>query len=88
MRVDRAMNKQEMRRLVCNFVVELVLYGVLVSVYSVVVLRLLGESLARLFGNNLVAYALISLMLIVAQGVLLDIITSFLVDRLRLGRLE
>jgi uncharacterized membrane protein (DUF106 family) len=88
MRVDRAMNKQEMRRLVCNFVVELVLYGVLVSVYSVVVLRLLGESLARLFGNNLVAYALISLMLIVAQGVLLDIITSFLLDRLRLGRLE
>ena len=82
------MNKQEMRRMVRNFVVELVVYGVLVSVYSVVVLRLLGEPLARLFGNNLVAYALISLMLIVAQGVLLDIITSFLLDRLRLGRLE
>ena len=82
------MNKREMRVLLRNFVVELMVYGVLVAAYSVVVLRLLGEPLARLFGSSLAAYAFISLILIVAQGVLLDIITSFLLDRLRLGRLE
>jgi hypothetical protein len=82
------MNKREIRTLMRNFVIELVIYGILVIVYSLVVLRLLGEPLARLFGSNLITYALISLGLIVAQGVLLDLITSFLLDRLRLGRLE
>ncbi len=71
-----------------NLLIELVVYGILVIAYSVVVLRLLGKPLARLFDGNLIVYALISLGLIVAQGVLLDMITSFLLDRLRLGRLE
>ena len=82
------MNKREMRVLLRNFLVELIVYGFLVAAYSIVVLRLLGEPLARLFGSNLVTYALAALGLIVAQGVLLDVITSFLLDRLRLGRLE
>jgi hypothetical protein len=82
------MNKQRMRVQLRNFVVELMVYVILVAAYSVVVLQLLGEPLARLSGSNLTAYALISLGLIVAQGVLLDIVTSFLLDRLRLGRLE
>ncbi len=82
------MNTRDTRRLMRNFVIELAIYGILVTVYSLVVLRLLGEPLARLFGGNLITYALISLGLIVTQGVLLDLITSFLLDRLRLGRLE
>jgi len=82
------MNKQKTRIMLRNLLIELFVYGILVFAYSVVVLRLLGEPLARLFGNNLTTYAFISLALIVAQGVILDIITSFLLDRLRLGRLE
>jgi hypothetical protein len=82
------MNKREMRVLLRNFVIELVVYGVLVAAYSTVVLRFMGEPLARLFNSNLTTYAVSSLGLILAQGVLLDIITSFLLDRLRLGRLE
>ena len=82
------MKKQKMRVMVRNFVVELIIYSILVIVYFVVALRLLGESLARLFHSNLVTYALVSLGLIVAQGVLLDAITSFLLDRLNLSRLE
>ena len=74
--------------LVRNFVIELIVYSILVVAYFVVALRLLGEWLARLFHSNLVTYALISLGLIVAQGVLLDVITSFLLDRLNLSRLE
>ena len=82
------MNEQRIWMLVRNFVIELILYSILVVAYFVVALRLLGEWLARLFHSNLVTYALISLGLIVAQGVLLDLITSFLLDRLNLSRLE
>jgi hypothetical protein len=82
------MNKQRIWMLVRNFVIELIVYSILVVAYFVVAIRLLGEWLARLFHSNLVTYALISLGLIVAQGVLLDVITSFLLDRLNLSRLE
>jgi hypothetical protein len=82
------MNEQRIWMLVRNFVIELIVYSILVVAYFVVALRLLGEWLARLFHSNLVTYALISLGLIVAQAVLLDIITSFLLDRLNLSRLE
>lgn len=82
------MNEQRIWMLVRNFVIELIVYSILVVAYFVVALRLLGEWLARLFHSNLVTYALISLGLIVAQGMLLDLITSFLLDRLNLSRLE
>jgi hypothetical protein len=82
------MNEQRIWMLMRNFVIELIVYSILVVAYFVVALRLLGEWLARLFHSNLVTYALISLGLIVAQGVLLDLITSFLLDRLNLSCLE
>jgi hypothetical protein len=82
------MNEQRIWMLMRNFVIELIVYSILVLAYFVVALRLLGEWLARLFHSNLVTYALISLGLIVAQGVLLDLITSFLLDRLNLSCLE
>ena len=82
------MNEQRIWMLVRNFVIELIVYSILVVAYFVVALRMLGEWLARLFHSSLVTYALISLGLIVAQGVLLDVITSFLLDRLNLSRLE
>jgi hypothetical protein len=82
------MHKQKTRVLVRNFVVELIVYGVLVAAYSILVLRLLGKPLARLFHSNLGVFAFVSLALIVAQGVLLDALTSFLLDKLRLERPE
>ncbi len=80
------MNRREKRVLLRNFVIELTVYGVLVAAYLVVVLRLLSEPLTRLFHSNLVAYAFTGLGLIVAQAALLDIITSFLLDLLRLAQ--
>jgi hypothetical protein len=82
------MNEQKTWMLVRNLAIELIVYSILVVAYFVVALQLLGEWLARLFHSNLVTYALVSLGLIVAQGVLLDAITSFLLDRLNLSRLE
>jgi hypothetical protein len=82
------MKKQRTRVLLRNFVVELIVYGILVAAYSVIVLRMLGKPLAQLFHSNLGVFAVVSLMLIVAQGVLLDALTSFLLDKLRLERPE
>lgn len=76
------------RRLVRNFVVELVVYAVLVVAYFLLVLRLLGDWLAGLYRSNLILYAPLALALIVLQGVLLEMLTAFLIERLGLERLE
>ena len=77
-----------MRSLIRNFAIEVVIYGALVVVYFFLILRFLAEPLANLFEENLVVYAFVALGLIVAQGALLEFVTSFLLDRLGLDRLE
>jgi hypothetical protein len=61
---------------------------VLLLVYFLVVLRFLGDPLNELFNQNLAVYAGATLLLIVAQSVLLDFITSFFVERLDLEKSE
>ena len=78
------MQTKHARKLIRNLGIELIVYGTLVTGYSVIVYRFLGRPLAQLFDGNLVAYAFISLALIVAQGVALDLITSFLLNQSRL----
>ncbi len=82
------MQAKQARKLIRNLVIELIVYGALVTAYSVLVYRLLGRPLARLFDVNLVAYAFIGLALILVQGVALDLITSFLLNQLHLERPE
>lgn len=82
------MKETKTQVLLRNLLIELVLYSILVVTYFAIVLRLLSEPLTRLFHTNLVTYAIIGLGLIVAQGALLDVITSFLLERLRLEQLE
>lgn len=72
------MHKEDLRKLIRNFIIELVVYGALVAAYSYVVLRWLSEPLFEMFHTNLLLYALLSLGLIVAQGAILDVVTSFL----------
>ncbi|MFQ5944650.1 MAG: hypothetical protein ACE5NC_00150 [Anaerolineae bacterium] len=77
-----------LRILIRNFLIELVVYGLLVVGYFFVVLRVLAEPLQMLFGEDLIFYAIAGLILMVAQAVALEWVTSFLVDRLGLERLE
>ncbi|HSG16874.1 MAG TPA: hypothetical protein VLE70_11215 [Anaerolineae bacterium] len=76
------------RKLIRNFVIEVVVYGVLVVAYFLLVLQSLGEWLTYLYENNLGVYAVVALILIVVQGVLFEKVTTFLVERLGLERLE
>ena len=82
------MDKVEFPRLIRNFLIELILYGLLVVGYFLIVLRWLGDPLVEVFMENPTLYAPIALGLIVFQGVALEAITSFLVSRLGIERFE
>ena len=82
------MKHVDIRLLVRNFVIEIIVYGALVVAYFLLVLRLLGEPLQALASKSLVWYGFAALGLIVVQAVALDFVTSFLIDRLGLDRLE
>ncbi len=80
--------KSRHKLLLRNFLIELLLYALLLMIYFWGVLRYLGEPLNRIFHLNPVIYAIATLLLIVAQGVFLEWITSFLITRLGLEKLE
>ena len=82
------MDKSKIRKLIVNFIIELVIYGILVVAYFYLVLRYLRVFLTDLYNNNLIIYAILGLILIVVQAVVLEAVTTFLLDRLRLERLE
>jgi len=76
------------QELLRNFVIELIVYGILIAIYFYIALRFLAEPLADLFHSNLLAYGVIGLGLIVGQAVLLEFVTSLLFDFLGLHRLS
>jgi hypothetical protein len=82
------MKNPKIRKMIGSFAIELIIYGILVVAYFVVVLRLLGDPLHRLYSSNLVLYAFLALALIVAQAVLLEAVTSFIMGLLGLDQLE
>lgn len=82
------MDKNELRLLIRNFALELAVYSILVVFYFLIVLRVLEQPLTQLFRDHRMLYAFVGLGLILGQGVLLDALTSFLLDRLELERLE
>jgi hypothetical protein len=87
-REEGALRNPDVKVLVRNFAIEVFVYGVLVLGYFLLVLRLLGEPLYELYKSNLTLYAFVALALIVIQGAVLGFITSFLIERLGLERLE
>lgn len=80
-------HKVPYRSLIRNFLIEMVVYGLLLVVYFLLALRYLGEPLAKMFAENLHFYSVLSLILIVAQAVALELVVSFLFDFLGLNRL-
>jgi hypothetical protein len=88
LRKEGLLKDDQVRILIVNFALEVVVYGLLVLGYFLLVLRFLGVPLESLYSNNLVVYAFVALGLIVAQAVALDGVTSFLINRLGLERLE
>lgn len=76
------------KRLLRNFLLELVIYAILVIAYFLIVLRTIGDWLHTLYEDELGTYAILALVLIVVQAVILEMVTTFLIERLGLERLE
>jgi hypothetical protein len=76
------------KRLVLNLIIEFIIYGGLVTLYFLVILRYLNEPIKNLFDNNLTVYAIVSLILIGLQGVLLERLTFYILDWVGLKRFE
>jgi len=79
---------RDWKRLLRNFAIEVGIYAILVVIYFLVVLKFLSDPLTNLFYDRLKVYAVLSLALIVGQGIILEMITSFLVQRLGFERRE
>lgn len=88
LRRQETLSDKRVRRLLRGFVLEMLVYAALVVGYVLVVLRLLGDPLKTLFGKDLTLYGLVGLALIVAQGVLLDAVTTFIIRWSGLDTLE
>lgn len=85
---DLAPVRHPLRRMVAYVVAELAVYGLLVVGYALVTFRFLVDRLSDWFHSNPALYAGVALLLIVGQGILLEELTSFLLDRLRLERFQ
>jgi hypothetical protein len=71
--------KRETWNVLKAFVVEFIVYAVLVTAYFLLVLRFLGDLLLRLFQEeDRTAYAVVALLLIIGQGFVLEILTRTL----------
>ncbi len=67
-----------------SLALELCIYAPLVTVYFIVVLHFAKEPLVQLYQEGATSYAFITLILILAQGVLLEAFTSWLLRRIGL----
>lgn len=79
--------KRPLGSILKRLAIELILYGILLFVYFWFVLRYMDSWLYSLFNESLSVYSFVSLALIVAQGVVLEMITHFLLDKLGLDRI-
>jgi hypothetical protein len=79
--------KKEAIKTLRAFVIELLVYAVLVVVYFFLVLHFLGDTLHRLEHTHRVIYAAVAVLLMIGQAVLLQNITTFLLRLIR-GRVQ
>ncbi len=70
--------KREVEDSLRTFLVELVVYAVLVIGYYFLVLHLLGGWLNGLFAHHRREYAVVALVFIVGQGLVLEVLTRIL----------
>lgn len=66
-----------------TFLIELTVYSCLIVVYVFFVIALLGGWLDALYLHHKIRYALAALLLIIGQGVVLEMVTSVLLKLIR-----
>ena len=71
------------RRTITSFLIEFVIYAVLVTIYFLLALHFLGGEIKRLYDYDKRYYAAAALALIVGQGVGLEMLTTWLLGFIR-----
>jgi hypothetical protein len=66
-----------------SFLLELLVYGVLVTAYYLLVLHFLGPALKQIYQQDRRYYAGLALALIIGQGFLLEVLTRVLLGWIR-----
>ncbi len=79
--------KKETAKTLRAFLIEIVIYAVLVVGYFFLVLHFLGEGLQQLEQNHRYSYAVVAILLMIGQAVVLQNVTTFLLRLIR-GRSE
>jgi len=79
--------KTEAAKTLRAFLIELAVYGVLVTAYFFLVLHYLSRWLEDLHLNHVKLYAIVAIALIIGQAVVLESVTTWLMRLLR-GRSE
>lgn len=74
----------EMKRVLRNFIIQLLIFSIILAIYFTLVLRHLGDPLTELFHQSLLVYAVASLLLIIVQVLFLDSLIGFIAKRLGL----
>jgi hypothetical protein len=69
---------RELKGWLKSFLIELLVYSVLVVGYFFLVLHLLGDWIAHLYEGDRRLYAVVALALIVGQGIALELLTAAL----------
>ena len=60
---------------------ELLVYTPLLIIYLLLVIRFITQPLVRIFNDSPILYSMVSILVIVGQGVLLEMLTSWLLRR-------
>lgn len=76
------------KRLLLHFLIEVILYAILLAFYYVLVLQYLNQPLNQLYLSNTPLYAGATLAVIVVQSVFLEWVTSLLVSWLGIEKAE
>jgi hypothetical protein len=77
--------KPEIKAFLKHFMIELLVYSVLVFVYFFLVLHFLGGWIFALFQQQREVYAGVALALILGQGIVLELLTGALLRIIRAG---
>jgi hypothetical protein len=67
-----------------SLALELIIYGPLVTIYFLIVIYFGKDLLLRIYAEQPVFYSIVTLSVIVAQGVLLEALTSWLLRKIGL----
>jgi hypothetical protein len=78
--------KRGLKDLFKSFSLELPVYSALVTIYFFLVLHFLGGRLFEIYQHERAWYAILALLLIVAQGIVLESLTRWLLGLIRRKR--